>query len=86
MSPKPAGTDSTAIKVRLSKDQVSMIWPGLNYIICQFLTREQCGQSVSSYPFRIQLRLAADLPNRSSTKRRRRGVPVDERVHQGALQ
>ena len=53
MSPKPAGTDSTAIKVQLTKDQISMIWPDLNYIVCQWLTLEQSGQSVTCYPFRI---------------------------------
>lgn len=53
MPPTPAGTDSTAIKVRFSKAQVSMIWPGLNYVICQWLTQEQSGQSATCYPFRI---------------------------------
>jgi hypothetical protein len=53
MSPETAETDSTAVKVRLSKDQVSMIWPGLNYIIGQNMAREQSGQLVTCYPFRV---------------------------------
>jgi hypothetical protein len=54
MSPETVVTDSTAVKVRLSKDQVSMIWPGLNYIIGQNMAREQSGQLVTCYPFVVQ--------------------------------
>jgi hypothetical protein len=54
MTPPPVGTDSTGVKLRLTEEQVSVIWPGLNYIICQFLTRQDTGQAVTSYPFRIQ--------------------------------
>jgi hypothetical protein len=61
MSPKPAGTDPTAIKLRLTKDQTSIIWPGLHYIICQWLTREQSGQSVTCYPFCLLARTQARL-------------------------
>ena len=54
MSLEPVGAASTAINVRLSKEHVAMVWPGLNYIICQNQTREQLGQSVTCYPFAIQ--------------------------------
>ncbi len=54
MTPQSVETDSTAVRLRLTKQQVSVIWPGLNYIICQFLTRQETGQAVTSYPFRIQ--------------------------------
>ena len=54
MTPQSVETDSTAVRLRLTKDQVSVIWPGLNFIICQFLTRQETGQAVTSYPFRIQ--------------------------------
>lgn len=54
MSPEQVGADPAAVEVRLTKEQVSVIWPGLNYIICQWLTQKMSGQSVTSYPFRIQ--------------------------------
>jgi hypothetical protein len=47
---RAAGMDSTAIGVRLSKDQVSIIWPGLCCIMDQFLTWEATGETLS---FRI---------------------------------
>jgi hypothetical protein len=54
MSLAPAETDSTEIEVQLSKDQVSAIWPGLNYIIDQFLNWERSGESVTCYPFALR--------------------------------
>lgn len=51
MTPEQVGADPAAVEVRLNKEQVSAIWPGLNYIICQWLTKKEAGQSITSYPF-----------------------------------
>ncbi len=45
--------DPTAIKVRLSQHRMSIIWPGLDFIVRSNLTRIKTGESIASYPFRI---------------------------------
>lgn len=40
--------------MRLTETQISVIWPGLNHIVCACLTREVAGQALTSYPFEIQ--------------------------------
>jgi hypothetical protein len=50
----PAGsaiTDQTAVPIRLSKTQMSVIFPGLNFMVLAWLTRQQTGACLSSYPF-----------------------------------
>jgi hypothetical protein len=46
-------TDPTAVKMRLSKTQTSVIWPGLNFIVLAFLSREKFGTCEFAYPFRV---------------------------------
>jgi hypothetical protein len=46
--------DPFAIKLRLTKAQISVIWPGLDHIIRADLTRKVSGQALTSYPFQIQ--------------------------------
>jgi len=46
-------TDPTAINLRLSKVQMSVIWPGLNFIVLAFLTRVKTGTCEFEYPFRV---------------------------------
>lgn len=44
--------DQTAVPIRLSKTQMSVIWPGLNFMVLAWRMREQTGNSLS-YPFRL---------------------------------
>jgi hypothetical protein len=46
-------TDPTAVKMRLSKTQMSVIWPGLNFLVLALLTREKLGTCEFAYPFRV---------------------------------
>ncbi len=45
--------DPTAVKMRLSKTQMSVIWPGVNFIVLALLTREKFGTCEFAYPFRV---------------------------------
>jgi hypothetical protein len=53
MTPPSLELDSSAVKIRLTRDQTSILWPGLNYIVCQFLNWKNTGTALTSYPFRI---------------------------------
>ncbi len=53
MSPGSVAGNPAAIGVQMSKLQASMIWPGLNYIICQWLTWDLTGNPLTSYAFRV---------------------------------
>jgi hypothetical protein len=44
--------DPTAIRLRLSKSQMTVIWPGLDLIVRNRLTEIRTGESPNSYPFR----------------------------------
>lgn len=55
MAPQAASAGSTLIKTGLSKAQIAIIWPGLNFIVCSYLTWQQTGQLLTSYPFRLYL-------------------------------
>jgi hypothetical protein len=46
-------TDQTAIPIRLSKAEMSVIWPGLNFMVLAWGMRERTGTCPYSYPFRI---------------------------------
>ena len=46
-------TDPTAVDLRISKTQMSVIWPGLNFIVLAFLTRVETGTCEFAYPFRV---------------------------------
>jgi hypothetical protein len=46
-------TDPTAVNMRLSKTQMSVIWPGLNFIVLALLTREKTGTCEFAYPFQV---------------------------------
>jgi len=48
------GIELATIKLRLTMDQVSVIWPGLDYIVNQYLTWQGVGDSLTCYPLRIQ--------------------------------
>jgi len=45
--------DLTAIKIRISKAQMSVIWPGLDFIIRAMLAREMAESAQFSYSFRL---------------------------------
>ncbi len=45
--------DPTAVKMRLSKTQMSVIWPGLNFLVLALLSREKVGTCEFAYPFRV---------------------------------
>jgi hypothetical protein len=47
------GQVSPAIKFRLSKAQMAVIWPGLDFIACAYLTRVRTGTCQYAYPFQI---------------------------------
>lgn len=49
--PQPKEMDATEIKMQLTKEEVSAIWPGLDYINRQFLVWDSKGDMVSSYSF-----------------------------------
>ena len=46
-------TDPTPVKMRLSKTQMSVIWPGLHFLVLAFLRREKFGTCEFAYPFRV---------------------------------
>jgi len=48
----PVDTDPTAIKLRLSKSQMAIIWPGLDLIAKNYFMHVSTGESPNSYPFR----------------------------------
>lgn len=50
----PVEPASAAIEVRLSKAQIAVIWPGLNYIVGAYMVRESGGQTGTSYLFQLQ--------------------------------
>ena len=52
-SKSPMDPDPTAVKMRLSKTQMSVIWPGVNFIVLALLTREKFGTCEFAYPFRV---------------------------------
>lgn len=54
MAPQAAAADAAAITVRLSKNHASIIWPGLNYLVCQGAGWEQTGQSLTCHPLANQ--------------------------------
>jgi len=45
--------DPTAVKMRLSKTQMSVIWPGLHFLVLALLSREKFGTCEFAYPFQI---------------------------------
>ncbi len=45
--------DPTAVKIRLSKTQMSIIWPGLNFLVIALLSREKLGTCEFAYPCRV---------------------------------
>ncbi len=46
-------TDPAAVKMRLSKTQMSVIWPGLNFLVLALLSREKFGTCEFAYSFRV---------------------------------
>jgi hypothetical protein len=55
MAPKVVGTGpiDPKISAQFSKAQASLIWPGLDYIVRAYMTRQGAGSSRTSYPFQL---------------------------------
>ena len=46
-------SDPTAVKMRLSKSQMSLIWLGLDFVVRAYLTRVRTGSAQFEYPFHV---------------------------------
>jgi hypothetical protein len=53
MAPSVPGANSTSIRVQLSKAQIALIQPGLDFVLRAYQTQQIAGQALTAYPFRM---------------------------------